>query len=244
MIDLERIKAQRLETEPYQWAAVDRLFSEGDAAALARTFPTDSFKRLYEYGGKKDFEFHSRELVGMGATTVSRPGSLSRAWRELASDLLSPGYREAMSSRTGIDLSTVPLEVNVFHYPPGSVHGAHPDLRDKIVTHVLYFNETWDDTEGGCLAILRSSDASDIFRTVSPRVGNSAVLVRSDGSWHAVTPVAKTIRGSRRSLTAVFYRPGSVSTMWPPSDSTPLHDYGVDGLWSRLRRSVSSLFAP
>jgi hypothetical protein len=26
-------------------------------------------------------------------------------------------------------------------------------------------------------------------------------------------------------MTITFYRPGSVSTMWPPGDATPLHAY-------------------
>jgi hypothetical protein len=120
-----------------------------------------------------------------------------------------------MSSLTGFDLSTAPLEVNVFHYPPGGLLGAHADLRDKIVTHVLYFNQSWNDEDGGCLSILRSSDPRDIVKTVSPVVGNSAVLVRSDDSWHAVSPVVKGCRLSRRSLTATFYHAGAVSTMWP-----------------------------
>ena len=55
-----------------------------------------------------------------------------------------------MSALTGLDLSVAPLEVNVFHYPPGGSLGPHPDLGDKIVTHVLYFNEKWNDANGGC----------------------------------------------------------------------------------------------
>jgi hypothetical protein len=53
-----------------------------------------------------------------------------------------------------------------------------------------------------------------------------------------VTPVAKHCRDSRRSLTATFYHPGSVSTMWPPGVETPLHYYpknGFDAWWQRLR---------
>jgi Rps23 Pro-64 3,4-dihydroxylase Tpa1-like proline 4-hydroxylase len=250
VIDFDRIARHRLETEPYRWAVVDRLFVPADAAALAATFPRDHFKRLSHYGGDKDSEYEARALIGMGETTVSRPGPLSASWRTLAGDLLSPEYRAAMSALTGLDLATVPLEVNVFHYPPGGVLGAHPDLKDKIVTHVLYFNPSWNDADGGCLTILRSSDARDVVRTVSPIVGSSAVLVRSDDSWHAVTPVVRSCRLSRRSLTATFYHPGSASTMWPPGDATPLHDYAMEGeerggwrerlgAWARSLRGTS-----
>lgn len=233
MIDLERISQANLETEPYRWAAVDQLFSPADAAALTATFPHDHFKRLSHYGGDKDSEYEARALIGFGAHTIARPGELSQAWRELANDFLSPGYRGAISSFTGCDLTDALLEVNVFHYPPGGVLGPHPDLPDKIVTHVLFFNRVWNDEDGGCLTILRSADPQDVLKRISPVVGTSAVLVRSDNSWHAVSPLLRSCRHSRRSLTATFYHPGSVSTMWPPGDKTPLHDYHSASRWGR-----------
>jgi hypothetical protein len=66
---------------------------------------------------------------------------------------------------------------------------------------------------------------NDVVKVVPPVVGNSAVLVRSENSWHAVSRVRDGCRTSRRSLTVTFYRPGSPSTMWPEGDETPLHDY-------------------
>lgn len=237
MIDLNRISRAHLETEPYRWAAIDALFSPEDATALAATFPGDHFKRLAQYDGQKAFDYEIRCLIRMGERRVSRARHLSNAWRALANELLSPAYRSAMSSLTGLDLSAAPLEVNVFQYPPGGSHGAHPDHRDKIVTHVLYFNESWNDDDGGCLTILRSSDPQDIAMKVSPLVGNSAVLARSDDSWHAVSRVAKSCHLSRRSLTATFYRSGCVSTVWPRWDRVLFHDYPsrIQRLWGRLQ---------
>lgn len=238
MIDWDRFAQQPLETQPYRWAVIDRLYARADAAALAKTFPRDRFKHLSDYGGEKDFEYESRELIGMGASEISGAARLSRAWRTLANDLLSPEYRRAMSALLGMDLREAPLEVNVFHYPGGGSLGPHSDLSDKIVTHVLYFNESWNDDDGGCLTILRSSDAADVVATVSPIVGNSAILVRSDNSWHAVTPVVRSCLVSRRSLTATFYRPGSISTMWPPGDAPQLHHYPPsrwERWWKKLK---------
>ena len=238
MINWTSISQHALEIEPYRWAVISGLYASAEAAALAATFPRDHFKRLSDYGGEKDFEYESRELVAMGAGAISRPERLSRTWRTLAGNLLSPEYRAAVSALIGVDLSSAPLEVNVFHYPAGGSLGPHLDLRDKIVTHVLYFNETWNDADGGCLTILRSSNAGDVVASISPVVGNSAVLVRSENSWHAVTPVVEKCRDSRRSLTATFYHPGSISTMWPPGDKAALHDYPTnrwERWWKRLR---------
>jgi SM-20-related protein len=240
MIDLSRITRRALSAEPYGWAEVGGLFAPEDAAALAASFPRDHFKTVVGYDGEKDYVYEARALVAMGARGVSHADELSEEWLALARDLLSPAYREAMSSLTGRDLSAAPVEANVFHYGPGARLGPHLDLQDKLVTHVLYFNRSWNVQDGGCLTVLRSGDAADVAANVAPVVGNSAVLVRSDRSWHAVSPVVNGCRESRRSMTVTFYRPGSVSTMWPPGDKTPLHRYDEQDSEAQSRRPAGS----
>ena len=236
MIDLTQFTRQRLWFEPYRWALVDQLFSPADARALVETFPRDHFKTVKGYDGEKGYEYEARSLVHMGADKPTRAESLSLVWRRLAEELLSSAYREAMSQFTGVDLSSLTLEANAFHYSRTAWLGPHVDLEDKIVTHVLYFNESWNESDGGCLTILGSGDMAQVVKTIRPVIGNSAVLVRSPNSWHAVTRVGETCRISRRSVAVTFYRPGSPSTMWPAGDTTPLHNY--TGEHSALTRQM------
>jgi len=237
MIDLAQITGRSLQTQPYQWAAVGDLFTPNDAADLEASFPRDHFKTVAGYGGEKDYEYEARALIAMGADTISHAEELSAAWLALAHDLLSPAYRAAMSSLTGCDLTSLAMEANVFHYGPGASLGPHCDLADKVVTHVLYFNKFWRAQDGGCLNVLRSAYPVDVAAEILPIVGNSAVLVRSENSWHAVPRVVNGCLTSRRSMTVTFYRPGSISTMWPPGDTTPLHRYGSSGVEFEGRRS-------
>jgi SM-20-related protein len=239
MIDLTRLTPQALSSEPYRWAFIDRLFSPPDGEALVASFPRDHFKTVTGYDGEKGYEYEARSLIPMGAGALSRAECLSPAWRRLAEQLLSPAYRAAMSRLTGLELADLPVEANVFHYGRSAWLGPHVDLEDKVVTHVFYFNEVWDERDGGCLTILRSADMAQAMKVVPPLVGNSVVLVRSDNSWHAVSRVRDKCRTSRRSLTLTFYRPGSPSTMWPAGDAAPLHDYTGEhsavGRWVRQR---------
>lgn len=225
MIKLPSIDQQTLQTDPFEWTFVNDLFTKEDSETLAETYPHDSFKTVAGNDGEKSYEYEARSLIHMGADSPSNPQGLSAAWRQLAADLLSPAYRAAMTKLTGRDLTSAPIEVNVFHYTPGSWLGPHLDLKTKIVTHVLYFNKTWNVADGGCLTILRSGDISDAVTEVSPIVGNSSVIVRSEKSWHAVSRVVDTCKLSRRSVTVTFYHPGSSSTMWPVGENAPLHNY-------------------
>ena len=225
MLDLTQIKQQAMQTEPYRWAFLNGLFSTVDAAPLADTFPRDRFKTVTGFDGEKSYRYRSRSLVHMGATSPTHPESLSPAWQQLAADLLSPKYRLAVERISGLTLTQSPMEVNVFHYGPGSWLGPHLDLKAKMTTHVLYFNENWHHKDGGNLAILRSSDPADIVAEVLPVVGNSALLIRSDRSWHTVSRVAEDCHTSRRSMNVIFHLPDSVSTMWPPGEDPILETY-------------------
>ena len=225
MLNLACIRHHKLETVPYAWAVINGLFTPQDAAALAATYPCDHFKRVAQNDAQRVYDYEARALIGMGANTITNPDDLSDAWRALALDFLSPQYKATMTALTGRNLNNVPMEVNVFHYGPGANLDAHRDLPEKLVTHVLYFNRSWNAGDGGCLRILRSSDQADLMAEIPPIIGCSCVIVRSENSWHAVSRVAGGSPLSRRSVTVTFYRPGSVSTMWPPSDKTPLHRY-------------------
>lgn len=149
-----------------------------------------------------------------------------------------------MSQLTGLDLTAAPLEVNVFHFGAGAWMGPHVDLNDKIVTHVLYFNRAWEPAAGGCLRILCSADENDVAAEVSPVVGNSAVIVRSDKSWHAVSRIARDRPVSRRSVNVTFYQPGSKTTMWQPGIGSELHDYhGGHERPARRRWAIAQLLS-
>ena len=224
ILKLNRIEQVKIATEPYKWAFIDQLFSIEQAALLSASFPRDKFKRLKGSDGEKGYEYMSRSLIHMGASVPSYPEGLSPTWRALADELLSPEYRSALSRFTGEDLASALLEVNVLHYGPGSWLGPHLDLTEKMITHVLYFNETWDAENGGCLNILRSADQTDVVAEILPVVGNSVLLVRSNRSWHSVSPVVRDCRTSRCSVNVIFHLPGSVSTMWPPGTNPVLHD--------------------
>ena len=239
MIDLTQFTPQRLSSEPYRWAFIDRLFSPVDGEALVKSFPRDHFKTVEGYDREKSYQYEARSLIAMGGDAPTRAECLSSAWRRLAEDLLSPGYRQSMSQLTGLELADLPMEANVFHYGRSAWLGPHVDLEDKLVTHVFYFNEFWEEGDGGCLAILRSADMAQAAKKIPPIVGNSVVLVRSVNSWHAVSRVTDKCRTSRRSMAVTFYRAGSPSTMWPGGDATPLHNYTGEhsalGRWVRQK---------
>lgn len=242
VIEFSSIERGRLETKPYEWAFIDGLFTAEHAAALSESFPRDSFKTVRGYDGEKGYAYEARALIDMGEGAPAHIDGLSPAWRRLASDLLSPSYRRALGRLLRRDIDGLPMEVNVFRYPPRAWLGPHVDLKDKLITHVFYFNSAWDTGHGGCLNVLRSPDMADSAAEIAPLVGHSALLVRSEHSWHAVSRVVEGCARARLSMTVTFYQPGAVSTLWPPGDKTLLHDCTDESRWGSSR-PASGLWA-
>jgi hypothetical protein len=228
VLQIDALFRSHLERIPFAHALVEGLFRPDDAAALAASFPRDHY-RIVRGTHQKAYRYDARPFVAFGTGEVLFPERLSTNWQTLGAELASPGYRRALAELTGVDLDNAPLEVNLFHYGPRSVLEPHLDLPDKLVTHVLYFNQSWERAHGGCLRILRSSDPADFAREILPLVGASAVLVRSDRSWHAVPAVRRGVTHSRRSMTVTFYRPGSTSTLFPRNEDYRLVDVTPNG---------------
>lgn len=215
VLDLDAIDAAELRSLPFRWAHVGPLASRVDLERLARTVPIESAEVRSDSDGRRSWSYRVRCLVDMGERSAVRPQELDPIWRALADDLAGDAYRAALSRLTGVDLTPLALEVNVFSYPAGGFQEPHPDLPEKVVTHVLWFNESWRASYGGCLRILNSSDEQDVAEELLPELGWSAVFVRSDRSWHSVTEVTDGAPLDRRAVVVTFHRPGSPSTMWP-----------------------------
>ena len=228
VLRIDVLRHAELQREPYAYAVIDELFDPDRARALATTFPTDRY-RIVSGGADKLYRYDARPFLAFGRDELMFVGHLSVEWQALGRQLASPAYREALGRLTNLDLSDAPLEVNLFHYGPRCLLEPHCDLPDKIVTHVLYFNEAWDPADGGCLRILRSSNPDDFVTEIPPMVGSSVVLVRSEHSWHGVPAVKRGVARSRRSLTATFYRPGSSSTLFPEDEDYRLVTVGASG---------------
>jgi SM-20-related protein len=213
MIDFDALAATPLQQEPYEWALVDGAFDRERAPALIDTFPTQDFWLIAGHDGEKSYTYDARPLVICGADRPVDLSPLSDPWAEVVDDLLSPRYREALAAAAGRSLDGALMEANLWSWPNRAHLGAHLDMKEKLLTQVFYLNGGWSPGWGGCLRILRSKDEADLFSEIPPVLGNASILVRSDRSWHQVSPVAAA-PVPRRSLIVTWFHPGSRSPTW------------------------------
>jgi SM-20-related protein len=213
MIDFDALAATSLQQAPYDWALVDGAFDPERAPALIDTFPTRDFWLIAGHDGEKSYTYDARPLVICGADRAVKLSPLSEPWQEVVDDLLSRRYREALSTAIRRPLDDAVMEANVWRWPSQAHLGPHLDMERKIVTQVFYLNAGWNPWWGGCLGILNSKDEADLASEILPLLGNASILVRSDRSWHTVSPV-NAAPVPRRSLIVTWFHAGSESPTW------------------------------
>ncbi len=120
--------------------------------------------------------------------------SFGPAFRTLLDELESDAFRDAFEAKFGLDLAGRPTVTTVRGRCDARDGKIHTNSTSKIITVLIYMNETWGEA-GGRLRLLRSADnLNDIIVEVPPLAGTLLAFKRSDNSWHGHEPFA----GKRR----------------------------------------------
>jgi hypothetical protein len=214
MVDLDALGNARLRSAPYRWGYVTDSLGRETAARLRATFPSSDYWRLRRDHEGSPMDVRIRCLVPLGGRAAVLTESLDRAWVEFVDELVSDSYREMCADVFGVDLDGAELEVSAWRWGVDARIGPHRDIPRKIATQVFYLNDDWEPAWGGCLNILASPDPEDVVAELPPALGSSSLILRSDSSWHSVSPVQREANQQRLSVTATWQHPGSESTFW------------------------------
>ena len=173
-LNIDKLKAAKLETEPYLYTVVGGFLSPESVSRINTTYPK------IEKGGSYPIESLEANM----------------AIKEVIDELDGPEFQKAIAEKFDVDLEGRPKMYSLRGYTRAKDGQIHTDSKDKIITVLLYLNENWQQP-GGRLRILRDGENVDNYAAeVAPDQGTLLVFKRSDSSWHGHHP----FEGPRRSL--------------------------------------------
>jgi len=166
LLDLDSLANAPLARDPFLYTVVPNFIRPADATGIREDFPA-----IADPG-----------LLPVEATAYgNRFGALIR-------ELQSQAVARAFSEKFDIDLAGRPTMITVRGRCQAKDGRIHPDSEAKLVTALLYFNETWEN-QGGRLRLLRSAtDLNDVIAEVPPDSGTLVAFKRSDCSYHGHEP--------------------------------------------------------
>ena len=163
---LEALRSTPLVREPFEHFVVPGFVSPEAVAAINVDYP---------------------KISARGSFPVDQV-TYGPAFEALLEELEGDAFREAFEDKFGLDLADRPMVTTVRGWCGPGDGKIHTDSLSKIITVLVYMNETWENA-GGRLRLLRSSDdLNDVIAEVPPIAGTLLAFKRADNSWHGHEP--------------------------------------------------------
>ena len=173
-LDIEKFKATARVADPFEFIIVPAFLRPQRLDDVNADFPA------IEQAGN----FPIEEL-----TFGPRFGSL-------LDELKGAQLRAAIEQKFDVDLEGLRHVVTVRARSQKSDGNIHTDAPSKVLTALIYLNQTWE-SEGGRLRLMRNErDFDDYIAEVPPIAGTLLLFKRTDNSWHGHKPFT----GPRRTI--------------------------------------------
>jgi hypothetical protein len=174
VLNLPALAAAEIRQDPYPFVILPDFVSAADLAEIGRDFPKIDMAGL----------FPPEELT------------YGPAFARLLDEMQGQGLRKLIGEKFGIDLTGRPTFLTVRTHARARDGQIHKDSRFKLITVLLYLNESWA-ADGGRLRVLRSpTDIEDYVAEVPPLGGSCFIFRCTDNGWHGHKP----FEGARRCI--------------------------------------------
>ncbi|MBN4002990.1 2OG-Fe(II) oxygenase family protein [Nostoc sp. LPT] len=202
MIDLSVICQARMEFIPYRWVKLENLISVNERLNLASNFPEE---RWFHEFVTQDSRVLAGPILSEKIGILEAP-PFHPVWQTLIASLCSREYRTALEELTGLNLKNHHLQFAFTRMNSGHKGSSHVDNPATVkLVQLLYFNEEWEHSWGGCLRILKNENPESVFQDVLPLLGSSVILMPDEKSWHTVTTVKPEALRARLALKMTFF---------------------------------------
>jgi len=162
MLNLAELQSAAVKTDPFPYFHLEQSVQPEHIKALIDEFP------VLDQGGSFNFaEFDT-------------PAKL----RAFIEEFDSPEVRRIIEQKFDVDLAGKPMMATLRGYSRAKDGRIHTDSKTKVITVLVYLNESWAP-ESGRLRILRSgTDMEDYVEELLPGPGALVAFKVTDNCWH------------------------------------------------------------
>ena len=103
-------------------------------------------------------------------------------------EIQSEAMAAAVGEKLDMDLAASPTMVTVRGQSRAADGKIHTDSRTKLVTALIYMNDSWESPKGRLRLVRSPSDLNDVIAEVPPEQGTLLVFRNDPKAWHGFEP--------------------------------------------------------
>lgn len=165
LINLDAVRTAELHTDPFDFMVVPGFLSQEVLARVNADYPA----------------------IDTAANHALDNLQYGPAFAQLMDEIQGRDFAEVMGERFDMELASLPTTVTVRKFCERTDGNIHTDHKSKVITVLVYFNESWDHADGQLRMLRSKSDIEDYAAQVAPLGGTLLAFRRTDHSWHGHT---------------------------------------------------------
>jgi hypothetical protein len=112
------------------------------------------------------------------------------AFADFMADIRTPEMSRVVGEKLGLDLSSAPTMITVRGQSREADGKIHIDSRTKLVTALIYMNDSWESPKGRLRLVRSPDDLNDVIAEVPPDEGTLLLFRNDPNAWHGFEPFA------------------------------------------------------
>ncbi|MBJ9954229.1 MULTISPECIES: 2OG-Fe(II) oxygenase [unclassified Acinetobacter] len=178
ILKLDALKDAEVMTTPYPFFVVENALADSEVQAVIKDFPK------IEQGGSFNIE------------DVEIKPNFDRFLKSLD----TPEFRQILTDKFDVNVMEHPMMITLRGYSRQKDGRIHSDSKSKLLTILIYLNESWDAPNGRLRILNDDKDINNYVAEIGAGPGSLVAFKVTDNGWHGYIPY----EGQRQSIQINF----------------------------------------
>lgn len=178
ILKLDALKNAEVASTPYPYFVVENALADSEVQAVIQDFPK------IEQGGSFNIE------------DVEIKPNFDRFLKSLD----TPEFRQILTDKFDVNVMEHPMMITLRGYSRQKDGRIHSDSKSKLLTVLIYLNESWDAPNGRLRILNDDKDINNYVIEINAGPGSLVAFKVTDNGWHGYIPY----EGQRQSIQINF----------------------------------------
>ena len=175
MIDFNKLQSAEVDKTYYPFFSRDNCFLDNSSSiTLSEDFPD----------------------IKSGGSIPPSSINLKKSIKKLISDLESQEMKNILEKKLNVDLSNSEIVTTLRGYSRKKDGKIHTDSKSKIITLLLYLNESWEYDTGKLRMLKNEENLDDFIKEIPATLGSIVAFKVTENCFHGFLP----FEGKRKSI--------------------------------------------
>ncbi|WP_010116166.1 2OG-Fe(II) oxygenase [Acinetobacter sp. P8-3-8] len=178
ILKLDALKNAEVSSTPYPFFVVENALADNEVQAVIQDFPK------IEQGGSFNIE------------DVEIKPNFDRFLKSLD----TPEFRQILTDKFDVNVMEHPMMITLRGYSRQKDGRIHSDSKSKLLTILIYLNESWEAPNGRLRILNDDKDINNYVAEINAGPGSLVAFKVTDNGWHGYIPY----EGQRQSIQINF----------------------------------------